>query len=100
MAPKTGAAVTAAAPPADLATSFLVSVLVVIIFFLVDVERETVLVESTVIFPAEDFKEVTVFVDTLPDEVTVFPALVVVNDDTVVVLPEGFDANGPASDAR
>jgi len=100
MAPKTGAAVTAAAPPADLATSFLVSVVVDIIFFFVDVEAVTVFVESTVIFPEEDFEEVTVLVEILPDEVTVFPALVVVNDDIVIVFPEGVDVNGPASDAR
>jgi len=84
MAPKTGAAVTAAAPPADLATSFFVSVVVDFIFIVV---AETVLVEKTVIFPEEDFKEeVTVLVEIMPDEVTVFPALVVVNDGMVIVL--------------
>jgi len=101
MAPKMGAAVAAAAAaPEDLATSCLVSVLVDTIFFFVDVERKTVLVESTVIFPAEDFEEVTVFVETLPEDVTVLPALVVVDDDIVIVLPEGVDVNGPANDAR
>lgn len=83
MAPKTGAAVTAAAPPADLATSFFVSVVVDIIFI---VEAETVLVEKRVIFPEDDFREVTVRVEIMPDEVTVFPALVVVNDGMVIVL--------------
>ena len=85
IAPKTGAAVAAAAAaPEDLATSFLVSVLVDIFFI---VEAETVLVEKTVIFPEEDFEEeVTVLVEIMPDEVTVFPAFVVVNNGMVIVL--------------